>query len=139
MFNGSQVAYGVYSREGVNMSHVSRFLNSSRVREIIDNSKIYSLRTGYSDKHHLQMGEPEGMSYPLLNSRRDENLLNQASIIANCQYLITTHGGLAYLGLLLGKNVIALQSSMNFWHPRHVKNAELLAKLHRVNFDVIVC
>ena len=139
LFNGHQVAYGVYSREGVNSAHVSEFLKSSRVREVIDHSEIYSLRTSYSDKHHLQIGEPEGMSYPLLNSRRDENLLNQASLISNCQYLITTHGGLAYLGLLLGRNVIALQSSMNVWHPRHVKNAELLAKLQDVKFEVIVC
>jgi hypothetical protein len=137
-FDGTQIAYGVYSREGVDESHVLRFLRSSRIREIVSNSEVFSLKTSYLDKHHLQLGVPENMSYPLIDSQRDENLLNQATIIANCKYLITTHGGLAYLGLLLGKNVIALQGSINVWHPRHVKNAQMMARLQNVNFEVVI-
>jgi hypothetical protein len=137
-FDGTQIAYGVYSREGVDESHVSRFLRSSRIKEIVSNSEVFSLKTSYSDKHHLQLGVPENISYPLIDSQRDENLLNQATIIANCKYLITTHGGLAYLGLLLGKNVIALQGSIDVWHPRHVKNAQMMARLQNVNFEVVI-
>ena len=134
---GQRVAFGLYTRDGVSSTEMSIFLKHPIVVEAMKGQKIYSVQSIYRDVHHDLKDDLTGMLFPLRKSLLASNLADQASLIFNCSKLITTHGGLAYLGLLLGKDVLALEGRGFFWHPRHKANAEFIAKILNVEFQII--
>ena len=131
-----RVAFGVYSRQGVGDNEIQEFLDSEEFKESTRGKFLYSMKTNFSDVHHSHSGNVSGLSFPLINSNRQSNLLQQARLVYNCETLITTHGGLAYLGLILGRNVICFQGKSRDWNERHISNAKFIANLNAVKFKI---
>lgn len=132
-----RVAFGVYHRQGVGDTEIQRFLESEEFKESTREKFLYSMKTNFSDIHHSHSGNVSGMLYPLINSSRQSNLLEQARLVYNCETLITTHGGLAYLGLIIGRNVICCQGKSGDWNERHISNANFIANLNEVQFKIV--
>jgi hypothetical protein len=81
---------------------------------------IVDINTGLEiDDHSGILDRQLGLLRPLANCPAKKNLAFQTEIIARSEGLIATHGGIAYLGLRCGKDVLALQRRGSWVLPVH--------------------